>query len=586
MDLRKAGRDYSGCCPFHNEKTPSFHVNEEKQVYHCFGCGAGGDVFRFVQDIEKIDFLSSLKRVAEIEAIKVDGIEDIGPREINPYSSDQNKLIKLHELACAYYEHMLFNTAEGAPALEYLHNRGLNDATIKKFRLGYAPSFNQGFVQASSKLIEELQISNETLQQSSLFNMYDSGVSDRFTERVMFPIANKQGKVIAFSGRTLKPKDIEPRKYINSSEGLIFNKSSVLYNFNNAAAPARKTKEIFLCEGQMDVIALDRADATTAVASMGTSLTPEQIALISSVAEKVIITYDADAAGVKATLRAIEMLAETNLETYVVRISGAKDPDEYLEAHGEQGLNELLMHGRMSAYNFKKSYYTSTKNINNEAEKTELVKYLIGELPKIKTDLERELEINKLAQEFNLSQEFIRNGLAPVVAQSQPAGQPSQQPQQQRRLKKEVPKPVITKNSKAYNSQLKLMYRMITSPEVRVKINAAKNFEFRDDIFEELYVLLNGIVNVNPNLSIIDFARNLPETNKYDQVMNEIAELDMSREIGFGEIEDYQKVIKDAEVEDQLARVKSELEAAKQSNEKDKITQLTIELIELNRKLK
>lgn len=345
--LTKAGRNYLGLCPFHNEKTPSFNVLEDKQFYHCFGCGKSGDVFKFIEEYRGISFVDAVQEVGQRAGFQLE-------LQISSHQSEQKShphqiLYDIHSEANKFYHALLMTTKMGEPARAYLHNRGLTDEDIKHFQLGLAPSEQNVLYQALSKKFAE-----EDLLNSGLFNAANNNlVYDAFQGRIIFPLTNEQGQVVAFSGRIWTQADIENKqlaKYKNSRSTAIFNKSYELYHLDKAKASIKKEREVYLMEGFMDVIAAHRAGLDNAVASMGTALTREQVQHISKFCQKVVITYDGDKAGQAATAKALEELQ--NLQVEIVSLPDNMDPDEFLAKYSSESLAQTLTKSRISNVEF------------------------------------------------------------------------------------------------------------------------------------------------------------------------------------------------------------------------------------------
>ena len=332
--LKKTGANFTGLCPFHQEKTPSFAVHPVKQIYHCFGCGVGGDVFQFVMELEKSTFPEAVRTVAEKCGIPVPR-----PRERSPEERRENQqrsaLIDLHREAAAFFARHLQESAEGKVALAYLEDRGLDRDALARFGIGFAPSSGDALLRRlKSKSAEKL------LEASGLFSRDQSGrLYDRFRRRIMFPIANESGKVIAFGGRAMG--DDMP-KYLNSPETPIYSKSNVLYHLDRAKESLRQTDFAILVEGYMDAIAVARAGFLNVVASCGTSLAEPQIRLLSRFTRRIVVNYDPDAAGQTATERSIGLLLEKEFDVRVLRLPGGADPDQFLREQNPDAYRKLL----------------------------------------------------------------------------------------------------------------------------------------------------------------------------------------------------------------------------------------------------
>ena len=332
--LKKSGQNFTGLCPFHQEKSPSFAVHPVKQIYHCFGCGVGGDVFKFVMEMEKSTFPEAIRTVAEKCGIAIPK-----PRERSPEERRENQqrsaLVEMHREAAAFFARQLHESPEGKVAFAYLEERGLDRETMKRFGLGYASSSGDSLLRhLKAKFPEKL------LEASGLLSRDQSGrFYDRFRRRIMFPIANESGKVIAFGGRAMG--DDMP-KYMNSPETPIYSKSSVLYHVDRAKEALRQNDFAVLVEGYMDAIAVARAGITNVVASCGTSLAEPQMKLLGRFTRRVVVNYDPDTAGRAATERSLTLLLEKEFDVRVLALPGGADPDKFLKEKGAEAYRQLL----------------------------------------------------------------------------------------------------------------------------------------------------------------------------------------------------------------------------------------------------
>jgi DNA primase len=332
--LKKTGQNFTGLCPFHQEKTPSFAVHPVRQIYHCFGCGAGGDVFKFVQEMDKCPFPEAIRIVAEKCGIPIPR-----PRERSPEEHRENQqrgaLVEMQREAAAFFARQLREGPEGKIAEAYLEDRGLNREAIARFGLGWAPASGDALLRLLKQKYPE-----KLLEASGLFSRNESGrLYDRFRRRIMFPIANEAGKVIAFGGRAMG--DDMP-KYMNSPETPIYSKSNVLYHLDRAKDELRKSDFGILVEGYMDAIAVARAGIANVVASCGTSLAEPQIKLLGRFTHRVVVNYDPDTAGQVATERSVTLLLEKEFDVRVLALPGGADPDKFLKEHGAEAYRKLL----------------------------------------------------------------------------------------------------------------------------------------------------------------------------------------------------------------------------------------------------
>jgi DNA primase len=332
--LKKSGQDFTGLCPFHSEKTPSFHVHPVKQIYHCFGCGVGGDVFKFVMEMDKITFPESVRAVAEKCGIAIPRAKERTPEERRE-NQQRTSLVELHKEAAAFFVQQLDSTPEGRAAKAYLLDRGLDSDGMARFGIGFAPSGGESLMRAFQQKYPE-----KVLEVSGLFSRDQNGrLFDRFRRRVMFPIANDSGKIVAFGGRALG--DDLP-KYLNSPETPIYTKSNILYHLDRAKESLRQNDFAVLVEGYMDAIAVARAGISNVVASCGTSLTEPQVKLLNRFTRRIIVNYDPDTAGQAAAERSLTILLEQGAEVRVLALPGGKDPDSFIRSEGAAAYTKLL----------------------------------------------------------------------------------------------------------------------------------------------------------------------------------------------------------------------------------------------------
>ena len=332
--LKKTGQNFSGLCPFHSEKTPSFSVSQTKQFYYCFGCGVGGDVFNFVMEMDKITFPDAVRAVAEKCGIAIPRAKERTPEE-RQQNQQRTSLVEMHREAAAFFVQQLNTTPEGRAAKAYLLDRGLDSEAMARFGIGFAPSGGESLLRAMNR-----KYSDKALEASGLFSRDANGrYFDRFRRRVMFPIASDTGKIIAFGGRALG--DDLP-KYLNSPETPIYSKSNVLYHLDHAKETLRQLDFAVLVEGYMDAIAVARAGISNVVASCGTSLTEPQVKLLNRFTRRIIVNYDPDTAGQAATERSLTILLERGAEVRVLALPGGKDPDSFIRSEGPAAYTKLL----------------------------------------------------------------------------------------------------------------------------------------------------------------------------------------------------------------------------------------------------
>ena len=405
--LKKTGKDFSGLCPFHQEKTPSFTVSPIKQIFYCFGCGKGGDVFNFVMEMERCEFPDALRLVAEKCGILIPKAKPSSPAE-RTQSSVRTTLVEMHREAQTFFVKQLQGTAEGKLARAYLEDRGLDKATIERFDIGYAPS-------GGDMLLSHLKgkYAEKLLAESGLVSRGDGGrLFDRFRRRITFPIANESGKIVAFGCRSLG--DDQP-KYLNSPETPIYSKSNVLYHLDRAKEALRRSDFAVLVEGYMDAIAVARAGISNVVASCGTSLAEPQIKLLGRFTKRVIVNYDPDAAGQAATERSIAILLEQDFEVRVLALPGKADPDKFI---GEQGADAYMKLLKESPPYVDYLIARARQMDMTTAEgKLRAVNFLLPYVQKIPNRILRSEWATRIAQQLRLDEPVLRAALSKAAAE-------------------------------------------------------------------------------------------------------------------------------------------------------------------------
>jgi DNA primase len=409
--LKKSGQNFTGLCPFHSEKTPSFAVHPVKQIYHCFGCGVGGDVFKFVMEVEKLSFPEAVRAVAEKCGIPIPRPRERTPEE-KQATQQRAALVELHREAAAFFERQLETTAEGRAARAYLEDRGLDSEAIGHFGLGYAPSTGDALVRHfKEKYAEKL------LELSGLAVRDPSGhLYDRFRRRIMFPIANESGKVVAFGGRALG--DDLP-KYLNSPETLIYSKSKVLYHLDRAKEAIRQRDLVVLVEGYMDTIGVARAGVLNVVASCGTSLTETQVKLVGRFTRHVVVNYDPDAAGQAATERSLAILLEQGFDTRVLALPASKDkaadPDTFIREQGTEAYGKLLE--QAPAYVDYLIARARQMDLSTGEGKLRAMNFLMPFVQRVPNGLLRSEWATRIAQQLRVDEPVLREALRRATAE-------------------------------------------------------------------------------------------------------------------------------------------------------------------------
>lgn len=482
--LTKAGRNYIGLCPFHGEKTPSFNVVEDKQFYHCFGCGKSGDVFKFVEETRGIPFAEAVAVLAEKAGFQVQpqSVNHFQPKRENPHQA----LYDIHLDATKFYNALLMTTKMGEEARKYLHQRGVTDEVIKTFQLGLAPDGQNILYQKLSQNYDE-----ESLLHSGLFNPSEQNmIFDAFQGRIMFPLTDEYGRVIAFSGRIWTEKDLQNKqlaKYKNSRSTAIFNKSYELYHLDKAKAVIKKQREVYLMEGFLDVIAAHRAGIENAVASMGTALTREHVGHLAKFCKKVILTYDGDKAGQAATMKALDELRDFQVE--IVSLPDNMDPDEFLQKNSEETLRQVLTKSRISDVEFLIDYLKpeNPDNLQMQIDFVDKIAPIIARVSSITAQNTYIFKVADVLSDFDYGQ--VEQAVNAVrLHQRQERSQ--QAYHQQKEQVYAPPVQAITRLTSLIRTENHLLYRMVEHPYILNEFRLREGFYFATPELQVLYDLL------------------------------------------------------------------------------------------------
>lgn len=396
VKLQRKGSSYFGLCPFHNEKSPSFSVSPQKQMYYCFGCGAGGNVFTFIMEYEHYTFPEALKYLADRVGVELPQQEMSA--EMKKQQSIRSQILELNKVAAKYFYYQLRGDG-GVQAMSYLKSRALSDETIHRFGLGYSNKYSDDLY----RYMKKNGVSDELLAKSGLMNVDEKrGMYDKFWNRVIFPIMDVNGRVIGFGGRVMG--DGKP-KYLNSPETVVFDKSRNLYGLHFARM-ARK-KNLLVCEGYMDVISLHQAGFTNAVASLGTALTSQHASLLKRYTDEVILTYDSDDAGVRAALRAIPLLKEAGISARVLSMQPYKDPDEFIKALGAEEFQKRI-DSAQNSFLFETDVIQRKYDMTDPQGKTSFYEEVANRLVTFDQELERENYIEAVAERYGVARDSLR----------------------------------------------------------------------------------------------------------------------------------------------------------------------------------
>lgn len=456
VKLTRKGSSYFGLCPFHNEKTPSFSVTPGKQMYYCFGCGAGGNVFNFIMEYENYTFGEALKHLADRAGVELPKIEY--SREVREKAQERAELLEINKQAAQYFYYQL-RTEKGAQGYQYLTGRGLSEETMRKFGLGYSDKFGGGLYQ----FLKSKGYGDDRLRESGLFNVDERhGMYDKFWNRVIFPIMDVNNRVIGFGGRVMG--DGKP-KYLNSPETKVFDKSRNLYGLNVARTTRRKY--LILCEGYMDVISMHQAGFTNAVASLGTALTSGHASLLKRYTQEVLLLYDSDEAGVRAALRAIPILREAGVNSRVVNLRPYKDPDEFIKNLGAEAFEERLEQASDS-FMFRVSIAESEFPMEEPQGQNRFFERCAEMLLELKDELERNLYIEAIVKkyrgQYGISVEDLRKRVNTLALK----GTPAERRIQPKKSQEGAPKK--KKDSASDQAQKLMLTWIVTYPKIFDKV--------------------------------------------------------------------------------------------------------------------
>lgn len=472
VPLQEKGNTYWGCCPFHHEKTPSFAVNSFEQYYHCFGCGKSGDVIKFIQEMESVDFMEAVKILAENANMELP--QNLFDENLVKKKKEKEEILTALKIANEHYKENLKNADL---AISYIRKRGLSEEIIKKFELGYSKDFNS--------LVNFLQfnkISYETGQNAGLLNEKNGKFYDAMFNRLTFPIKNSFNEVIGFSSRILEDNP-QIAKYKNSPQTLVFDKSKVVFGiqFLKELKNHGKLNEIIVVEGQMDVISMHNAGFTNAVATMGTALTPLHAKELKRFSHKIILCFDGDSAGKKATLKAIDTLKKDNdFDIYCVNLPDKQDPDEYIKKHGIEKMKELIVNAK-DCYEYRIINLSNVYNLNDKLELNKFIKECLNVVLEINSNSEREVYLKLIREKSGVSTEILKRDLMNL-----------EMPNKITKTREKFVPAIITDN--VYKSQLFILASLLHKKSYAkfIEINS-----FNDFTFQIVYEYLKSCVERN-----------------------------------------------------------------------------------------
>ncbi|MEK3853113.1 DNA primase [Cytobacillus sp. FSL H8-0458] len=576
IQLNKQGRNYFGLCPFHGENTPSFSVSPEKQIYHCFGCGAGGNAFSFLMDLEGYSFQEAALKLAEKGNVKL----EIDAASAKSMPVDIQQMMEAHELLRKFYHHLLVNTKDGQHALEYLLNRGFTMESIEKFQIGYSlKSWDFVF-----KFLTKRKFPEGVMERAGLIikREKDGNYFDRFRDRIMFPIFDRSGNTIAFSGRSLGAD--EP-KYLNSPETAIFNKSKTLYNFHLARPQIKKLQRAVLFEGFADVIAADRAGVGNGVGTMGTALTEEHVASLRRNVQSITICYDSDNAGIEAAYRAANLLMEAGCQIRVALMPDGYDPDDYIKEYGEEKFRHDVIESSITFMAFKLLYLRRGKRLQNEGDRLLYIEEVLKEISRLDKAVERDHYLRQLANEFSLSLEALKEQQKQVYytekRKSSQKGTGAFEPQ--KRL--QTPKRADSLKPAYHTAERRLIAHMLRNSDVAFKVqDMLQGNTFNIDEHQAIITYLLGFYEKGHTPDPSAFI-NFINDEKLKRIVVDIEMMSINDEISEQELSDYLKQVLNYQ---KMLKIKEKLNEEKEAErQKDyaKAALIAMEILHLRKSL-
>lgn len=592
VQLRPAGKSLMGLCPFHDERTPSFSVDVKKQLFYCFSCHRGGNVFHFLEDLKNECFMDALREVAAMANIDLPAATPQAgrPQQVDPQAELKQWLIDVHQLAADLYHHILMNTPAGESARQYLAQRGMSREMIEQFHIGFAP--RQRVLKA---FLDQRKVGPQVMQQSGLFVNGQEGITDRFASRVMFPLLDRHGRPIAFSGRLLAKNDRLP-KYLNSPETLIFQKSTTLFNLDQAQKAARKAGKLILFEGFMDVISAFSANVHNGIASMGTSLTGEQVQIISRLTNQVDIVYDGDQPGQRAIERALKLFedeATRPLQLRVVQLPVGIDPDEYVQQYGGAQFREYLQKNEETAVEFRLRYLRLGVDLSNQNERLNYLNAALGVIATVDDPLGRDMYIGQLANEFRLDRSALADQLSNLLAtrprrtKRSAGGNQRQRQQRGRRFNDQQPSVTAAtpgiRISRLEAAEQLLLHAILNDPEAWATVVRYPGFRFVNGDYQAVYELTAKIKAAAPDTDLTaDLVMGRLTDQRLAARLLEVESRNSGQLLNEQGITDCLKVITQQQpIEERIKQKQAELAQASAAHNDELASKLANELIDL-----
>lgn len=551
IPLVKKGKNYFGVCPFHSDHSPSMSVSPERQIYKCFSCGAAGNIFKFLMDYENIRFIDAVKIVANKA-----GIELNINNKYNHENKHSKELYEIFEISQMFYKNSI-NTKDGIKAKQYLYERGIDNDVIKEFEIGLALKNNFTL----SKLLLKKGYKENVLLKTGLVNKNKLTLNDVYYNRIMFPLWDITGQIVGYSGRIYDDKNSS--KYINTKETEIFKKGDLLYNYHRAKDEARKKEQIIIVEGFMDVIRCYIIGIKNVVATMGTAITPKQALLMKRLGKEIILCFDGDKAGAKATMSCIRELSNIGITPKIVRLEDELDPDEYIQKYGEERF-KLKLDNPINIMDFKLSYLKQDRNLEDNIEISNYLNQMIEEISKIDDDILKELTIHKLSYEYKIDVDILKDKLKQISLAKEKNIQVT---------KKEKPKKI----NKYIKAEQNLLYYMLDNEEV-VKMYKKNVTYMPTDRYRVLAREISYFYKQNGYINLADMMTFVTDDDNLTKTINEIISLDLKDSYNVEEINDYINIIREFNIKKETNRLKELIKTEIDPIKKAEIAQKIVEI--------
>lgn len=575
VQLKKQGRNFFGRCPFHEENTPSFSVTQEKQIFYCFGCKKGGNVITFLMELEGYSFYEAVNFLAEKSDIELPAITNSQNSSI---SSENQSILSAYEWLGKLYHHLLRYTKDGKAGYEYFLERGIHEESLETFQLGYAPNV-QGFV---ADFLEKKGFHQQLLIKAGLLKLQqDNNVIDPFQGRVIYPIRNHLGRIVAFGGRTIT--DQGP-KYLNSPEHPLFQKSNILFNFDLAKRHIRKDREVILFEGQMDVISAYQVGVKNVIATLGTSLTENQAKLLKRYVDTVIICYDADRAGLEASYKAAQLLRQAGCDVKIADLKDNMDPDSYINKYGAHLFNDEIIKASDTYMSFYMRYIQQDFNLSIESDKLQYIQAVIKQLAMIESSIEREHYLKELSERFNVSIDSLKEEIKKLEKNSSFSKDKSDH---NRYTKKTIHVQQRNRLLPAYlNAERVLLAYMLQDRFITDRVQKEIGIDFNLEDHKIIATHLYGYYEAHQTMDISVFIDWLKE-ERLTKLVIELSMINVFENITEQEINDYINIIQMQSTDmATIQEYRQQQKLAEQQNNPIKAAEIAMKIIAIKRQLK